>query len=360
MLRDRPSIAVLVLDGFSLLGLGAIVEPFRIFREIFPTICPDVLLFGLKNKRARARSGLVVECDDDGMALRQLMMGRHPPKTLLVCAGTNGVLNGDDRAQILSLLRLAVRQGFAIHSIGSTTWLLAETKILGRGTATIHWSLLAAFQEEHPQLEVENALFLKNGKLTSCAGELAALDLTIDLIRSLSPAAARVVADFLLISSSRAGESRQPGSIANRLRDGPDQLAEAIRIMAENIETPLAMPELVSLCGISLRQLERLFRKHLKAPPISYYASLRLERAHELLTQTNLPFAEIAVASGFRSVSNLSKKIKTQFKLTPLEIREQSGMVRATPVRRGPLQERWASEPLGKRVTQRDTVVDLA
>ena len=359
-MRDRPSIAVLVLDGFSTLSLGAIVEPFRVLREKFPAICPDLLLFGLKNNRARARSGLVVECEDDGVALSRRMMGRHPPKTLLVCGGTSGILNGDDRAQILGLLRLAVRQGIAILSIGSTTWLLAEAGLLVRGRATDHWSLMAALQEKHPQLDVENALFLKNGKLTSCAGELAALDLIIDLIRSLSPAAARVVADFLLISSSRAGESRQPGSIANRLRDGPDQLAGAIHIMAENIENPLAMPELVSLCGISLRQLERLFRKHLNATPISHYASLRLERAYELLTQTNLPFAEIAIASGFGSVSNLSKKVKAQFKLAPLEIREKSGMVRSPPVRRGPQQVHWALETRSLQAAHYDIVVDSA
>lgn len=340
LMPDRPSIAVLVLDGFSMLSLGAIVEPFRILREKFPEICPDVQLFGLNNKRANSKSGVVVECEDDGGALHGLVSGRRPPAILLVCSETSGGLSGDERAQVLALLRLAVRQGIRIHSIGSATCLLAETTLLCRGTATTHWSMLAAFQERHPQLDVENALFVANGKLTSCAGELATLDLVIDLIRSLSPEAARVAADFLLIYSIRPGEFLQPGSIANRLRVGPDQLGEAMRIMAENIETPIELTRLAGSCGISLRQLERLFRKHLDATPISYYTSLRLERAYELLTQTNLPLDEIALASGFASVSNFSKKFRTQSGKTPLEIRERSGMARTSSGRRSPLQKR--------------------
>ena len=56
--------------------------------------------------------------------------------------------------------------------------------------------------------------------------------------------------------------------------------------------------------GVTPRQLERLFAASLPESPMRYYLALRLDRAQALLQQTSLPVVEVAMASGFVSVSH--------------------------------------------------------
>ncbi|MFY9238866.1 MAG: helix-turn-helix domain-containing protein [Roseovarius sp.] len=81
--------------------------------------------------------------------------------------------------------------------------------------------------------------------------------------------------------------------------------------------------DIAEQCECSLRQIERLFRKHAGVSPMQYYILLRLERASELVLQTNLSFHEIAAATGFSSSSSLTKKLKAQVGVSPYVMRER-------------------------------------
>ena len=54
------------------------------------------------------------------------------------------------------------------------------------------------------------------------------------------------------------------------------KLAEAIDLMQNNIEDPLSPQEVAGHVGVSLRQLERLFKKYRNTTPQRYYLRLRL------------------------------------------------------------------------------------
>ena len=85
--------------------------------------------------------------------------------------------------------------------------------------------------------------------------------------------------------------------------------------MEDSIETP-ASRRRSPTAGISLRQLERLFR------PISARGSpgitfLRLERARQLLRETTLPVLDVALATGFVSASHFSRSYRARFGFSP-------------------------------------------
>ena len=61
--------------------------------------------------------------------------------------------------------------------------------------------------------------------------------------------------------------------------------------MEGNIEAPQSRAELARIAGVSVRQLERLFRRHLGHGIHRQYSSMRLERARQLLRETTLPGA---------------------------------------------------------------------
>ena len=75
------------------------------------------------------------------------------------------------------------------------------------------------------------------------------------------------------------------------------KLIGAIEMMEANVEEPLDQAMLARYVGLSRRQLERLFRKHLGRSPAQYYLELRLERARHLLYQTTMPIMNVAFAT---------------------------------------------------------------
>lgn len=111
-------------------------------------------------------------------------------------------------------------------------------------------------------------------------------------------------------------------SVATPARKQQPQIEEAIQLMAANIEEPLGADELASLVGISRRQLERLFRKHLDTVPSRHYLKLRLEQARKLLRESDRPVVDVAMACGFSNASHFSTAYKNHFDLTPREERQ--------------------------------------
>lgn len=307
------------MEGFSTLSLGSIVEPFSYLSKAFPEIAPRLRFVGPAGKTVRSQSGMKFECDEDGSAMSAQT---RVPTSIIICGPDK--LESDQINYLNPILRLANRNSLDIYTTSGGTWLLAEAGLLKKGKGTVHWNSLSAFTEQFDQVDVENVLYVSHGRITSCAGELATLDMVLDITASISPRAAEATANQLLISFPRSGKTRQPGSPANRLRDAPALLSVAVGVMTHNIEHPLQAEAIADQCGVSIRQLERLFQKHLIISPMQYYNQLRLEHAYDLLMQTNITILNVAMASGFSSSGALSKKIARLYGETPKQLRENA------------------------------------
>ena len=105
----------------------------------------------------------------------------------------------------------------------------------------------------------------------------------------------------------RDQNDRQRVPLRQRVGTSQPRLAEAVSLMAANLEEPMTLDELSHHIGLSRRQLERLFKKYLNCVPTRYYLELRLERARQLLLQTSMPIVDIALACGFISAPHFSK-----------------------------------------------------
>ena len=99
-------------------------------------------------------------------------------------------------------------------------------------------------------------------------------------------------------------------------------------MMEENIEEPISPSLLAQEVGMSTRQLERLFRRYLDRSPKRYYMELRLQKARNLLMQTDMSVINVALACGFTSPSHFSKCYRSQYDTTPYRERgTQNGEV---------------------------------
>jgi AraC family carnitine catabolism transcriptional activator len=109
--------------------------------------------------------------------------------------------------------------------------------------------------------------------------------------------------------------------MASRLGITNQKLIRIIEAMEAHLEAPLGGDDLSDLSGVSSRQIERLFRAHVKDTPSGYYLKLRLQRARHLLRQTGLSVMEVAMATGFSSASSLSRAYRARFGHSPRQDR---------------------------------------
>ena len=78
-----------------------------------------------------------------------------------------------------------------------------------------------------------------------------------------------------------------------------------------------------SRLGMGERQLRRLFRRHLGASPIAIAQTRRVLLAKQLIHQTRLPMAEVAMASGFGSVRRFNETFQRLYDRPPAALRRQ-------------------------------------
>jgi len=81
---------------------------------------------------------------------------------------------------------------------------------------------------------------------------------------------------------------------------------------------------LAEMCGCSLRHFRRMFRKQFKTSIRAKQTELRLEKARQLLADTDDKIVTIAHESGYRHLGFFNSMFKKKFGMTPSEWRRQN------------------------------------
>lgn len=94
-------------------------------------------------------------------------------------------------------------------------------------------------------------------------------------------------------------------------------------LMDGNLDISLA--DLARECGLSVSQFRRGFRKTTGVAPHQWLLARRVERAKTLLSQSDLPLAEIALSCGFASQSHFNSTLKRLTGISPGRWRRLQG-----------------------------------
>jgi AraC family transcriptional regulator of adaptative response / DNA-3-methyladenine glycosylase II len=79
--------------------------------------------------------------------------------------------------------------------------------------------------------------------------------------------------------------------------------------------------DLAERLGLTDRHLRRLFLEHVGVPPVVVAQTRRVLFAKRLITETNLPFSQIAFASGFSSLRRFNEALRSAYRRNPKELR---------------------------------------
>ena len=116
------------------------------------------------------------------------------------------------------------------------------------------------------------------------------------------------------------------------LVDSPQVLAlHAARMLdaAAREGQDVALPEVAARLGVTDRHLRRIFAAAHGVTPIDYLTTQRLLLAKQLLTDTELPMADVALASGFSSQRRFNAAFALRYRLAPTALRK--ARVEASP-----------------------------
>lgn len=302
-------VGVLVLSGFSLLAEACATEPLEVAGQLAGRSLYSLTTLSLAGQPVTSGSRQRLLCESG------LAEAGDALDILLVCApGAEGA----EGALLDRLAELAV-PGRLMVGIGGGAELLARAGLLDGYRATVPWPRFEAVRLAHPRIRLSRQLFEIDGERLTCGGGTAAMDMMMTLIgrHHGSELAERVSAHFVL-ERVRMGSEPQTAASAGA---APESLTEALALMEANIEEPLTTAELAEHLGVSRRQLERLFKKHLQAVPSRYYLDLRLQRARRLLRESERPAGEVALLTGFSSAAHFSTAYRNHFGVSPREER---------------------------------------
>ena len=307
------TVGFLLVPGFALMSYAAAVEPLRAANLLSGRELYRWWHAAPGGKPVTASNGVAIIPDCGTSTERAADM-------VFVCAGGNPALF-DDRSTFAWLRRLA-RKGVTIGGISGGPYILAKAGLLDGARATLHWEHQPAFREAFCKVEVAPSLFEIDGNRITCSGGISALDMMVALIeRDHGRQLAASVGDWFLHTHIREGFGPQRMDLRYRLGVADEKLVSALRAMETNLETPLARNALARSTGVSLRQLERLFRHHVGHGIHSHYRMLRLDRARQLLRETTLPVLDVALATGFASSSQFARAYRQAFNEPPSRTR---------------------------------------
>jgi len=130
---------------------------------------------------------------------------------------------------------------------------------------------------------------------------------------------ARTFATQLLKAHSiNTTQNRHAADCYNSFRSSMARVQDFIdRTLGED----LSLEMIASQANMSVSGLKRLFHKHHACSPYQYLLECRISKASRILTETELPISEVALATGFSSQSHFATAFKKKVGLTPKEYR---------------------------------------
>ena len=292
-------VSVLALDSVFDTGLATVLDAFQTANELadvsqMSTSRFEVSVVGVR-KNVRTALGLSVPVRP---------VPKRAPDCVVVPAigfkmpdALERALSRPDVADAADVLREWAARGATMSAACIGTFVLAESGVLDDHDATTTWWLAPMFRTRYPSVRLdESHMLIKSGSVVTAGAALSHMDLALWLIRQQSPKLAALTAKYLIVDS-------RPSQSAYVLTDHlihNDPLVERFERWARTrLAKGFSLDEAAKAVASSKRTLARRMQTVLGKSPLSYFQSLRVERAVHLLKTGNESVDEIAARVGY-------------------------------------------------------------
>lgn len=292
-------INVLALDGVFDTGLATVLDAFQTANELAglsdaTTARFDVSIVGVR-RHVKTAMGCTVPVRP---------APRRAPDCVVVPAigfkmpdALQRQLERPDVSDAAALLRQWAARGATMSAACIGTFVMAESGLLDHQEATTTWWLAPLFRSRYSSVRLdETRMLIKSGQMVTAGAALSHMDLALWLIRQHSPKLAGLTAKYLIVDS-------RPSQSAYVLADHlihSDPLVERFERWARaRLAQGFSLDEAARAVASSKRTLARRMHAVLGKSPLSYFQSLRVERAVHLLKTGHESVDEIAARVGY-------------------------------------------------------------
>jgi AraC family transcriptional regulator len=105
----------------------------------------------------------------------------------------------------------------------------------------------------------------------------------------------------------------------------PLQMRKATEFLNTHLDGDVDLQQVAAVCDLSLSHFARAFRQTYGKPPYRWLIERRINKAKDLLGNTRLPLADIAVRCGFTDQSGFNRSFKRMYGITPGSWRRNNG-----------------------------------
>lgn len=303
-------VAFVLREHFSMMAFTGAVDALVTANLMSAQPLYEVLVVGGAEEMVVSDLGIAISA---GCRLADL--DERQQQLIVVCGGFRVPLRPDPLLR--AKLRSADAAGASLGGLWNGAYFLAEAGLLDGYDCAFHPDGRAMMAELFPKVHLSSHAFVLDRQRIGCAGANSSLGMMLEVLkRDCGESLVNAVDEVL--SCDKMQEVMDVSVVAvDKDPTLPQALKLALELMHNNIDEPLTVDEIAVCVDISRRQLERLFCRHVKATPSRYYLELRLTRARQLLQQTNKSLTDIAVASGFVSISHFRRCFREFFDVAP-------------------------------------------
>lgn len=307
---DVVHIGFLLVPQFSFFALACCSEPLRVANRLANKSLFKFTFLSENGSAVTASNGIALDVE--------YAIADCPAEyqTVIVISGFNPLEGCSDT--LYSELRRLAANGVSLGCVDTGAHVLAKAGLLQGQKTAVHWEASSGFQESYPAIQAVPERFVIEENRVSAAGGLSSLDMMLNIIGAAhDQKLATAVAEQFTYTHVQSGEDAQRMSLRGRLATTNKRLISAVQVMEQHLAAPLSIQQIADRCETSVRELERTFKSELDTPPKRYYRRLRLDRARQLLRQTDMTVLEVAITCGFQSAAYFSSAYRQEFDTSP-------------------------------------------
>jgi transcriptional regulator GlxA family with amidase domain len=303
---NRPQPPVLrigfwLMEAFDMYALANALEPLRLANQLAGHEVCRWQMLSLDGQPLNASNGIAT-------ATARLDLARTFD-VLILCGGDSRLLQ-TEHPHLRPQLNHWAKQPISLGALGEAGWLLAQLGALKGFRCSLPEPATSLSFAAFDQLTPVAAPFCVDRQRLTCVGPQAVQGLMHELL-------ARTHGRGLILRMEKHA-ARQARPLLP-VQDAPEKLQATLALMNEHLSRTLGIDELAEAMGISVRHLERLFKRSLGCSPSRHYLDLRLQQARQLLRGGEQSLPEVAAACGFVSLQHFFRCYRQYFGTHPRE-----------------------------------------
>ncbi len=262
------------------------------------------------NRQLVTANSSLADCHDIDLLIVPGVMGR--PDRLL------------EQTELAEWIAAQHQNGTVVASACSGAFLLAEAGILKGRQATTHWQLADRFRQRFPKIDLQIDRLIIDGVDYLCAGGTGAhFDLALHLIEKYgSKSLASVCARMMLIDGNRRDQAPFV-----KFKGSKEHIDEPILKVQQWLDRyyreKVSVRVMAKRSGLNERTFLRRFRKATGEAPLEYLQKMRIEKAKQLLLETDQTLETITAAVGYVDLSSFRRLFRQIVGISPTVYRQR-------------------------------------